>query len=202
MAQNVSVEVRPTNDVELVTVLNDHPSTAVPGGVQVLVGDAYAGQELRIVCKLAIPSLAALGPAKVADVVVRYVSVGAQVQAHEVTYPVVVNLVSADEAATAVPDAEVVEEVTVLLAARAVEEARRRAEDGDLPGASEVLLRASADLRASAKSSTRAEELLAHADGLTQAHEGLAMGACSPMVSKDLHYSSRTLRRRRGGGPR
>ncbi len=167
-----------------------------------LVGDAYAGQEMRVVAKLAIPSLAALGPAKVADVVVRYVTVGAVVEAHEVTYPLIVNLVSADEAGAALPDAQVVEEVTVLLAARAVEQARRRAEEGDYPGASQVLRRASEALRATAQDSVRASELLAQADALAEAHDGLETGAYSPMTSKNLHYNSRNLRRRRGGGPR
>jgi Ca-activated chloride channel homolog len=198
-AQNVSVELRPSQDVQLVAVLNDHPSVAVPGGVQVSVGDAYAGQEQRVVAKLVVPELAALGPAKVADVVVRYVAVGDEVTAHEVTYPVLVNLVSADEAAAAVPDAEVVEEVTVLLAAQAVEEARRRAEDGDHGGAGEVLRLAAASLRASATDSSRAEELLAHADELTATHDMLAANAFGTVASKDLHYRSRQLRRKRGG---
>jgi Ca-activated chloride channel family protein len=202
MAQNVSVEIRPTAAVQLVGVLNDHPSVAVPGGVQVLAGDAYAGQEMRVVAKVAIPGLAALGPAKVADVIVRYVTVGETVQAHEVTYPLTVNLVSADEAAAAVPDAQVTEEVTVLLTARAVEQARRRAEDGDLRGASEVLREASEALRSTAAGSARAADLVAQADELGHAHERLAAGGYSAMMSKSLHYSSRHLRRRRGGSPR
>ncbi|HVL98289.1 MAG TPA: VWA domain-containing protein [Egibacteraceae bacterium] len=202
VAQNVSVEIRPTDQVEVVAVLNDHPSTPVAGGVQVLAGDAYAGQQLRVVFKLALPSLAALGPAKVADVVLRFVSVGDEVAAHEVTYPLFVNLVSADEAATAVPDAEVVEEVSVLLAARAVEDARHRAEQGDLDGARDVLHDAAEALRGSAAGSARADELLASAEELTAVHTHLASGAFSPMSSKALHYNSRTMRRKRGGGPR
>ena len=46
--------------------------------------------------------------------------------------PVVVNAVSADDAAASVPDAEVTEEVTVLLSARAQEEARDLADAGRL----------------------------------------------------------------------
>lgn len=202
VAQNISVEIRPIDAVEVVGVLNDHPTAAVTGGVQVQAGDAYAGQDLRVVFKLALPSLAALGPAKIADVVLRYVSVGDEVAAHEVTYPLLVNLVSADEAATAVPDAEVVEEVSVLLAARAVEDARRRAERGDLDGARDVLRDAAEALRASAAGSARADELRASAEELTAVHTDLAAGAFSPASSKSLHYNSRTMRRKRGGGPR
>jgi hypothetical protein len=39
------------------------------------------------------------------------------------------------------------------------------------------------------------------AEQLRAAHEGLAADAFSPMMSKDLHDSSRNLRRKRGGGP-
>ena len=63
--------------------------------------------------------------AKIADVVVRYVEVGEQIAMHELSLPLVVNAVSADDAAAAVPDAEVTEEVVVLLAARAQDEARK-----------------------------------------------------------------------------
>jgi Ca-activated chloride channel homolog len=202
VAQNVSVEIRPSDAVQIVGTLDDHPTTGVAGGVQVLVGDAYAGQELRVVFKLHIPSLAALGPAKVADIVIRYVLVGDEVTAHEVTSPLLVNLVSADEASAATPDPEVVEEVTVLLAARAVEDARRRASDGDLDGAAAILRDAAGALQASAAGSPRAEELLASADDLTAVHTDLAGGAFTAMSSKALHYHSRNIRRKRGGGPR
>lgn len=43
--------------------------------------------------------------------------------------------------------------------------------------------------------------LLASAEGLTAVHADLAAGAFSPASSKALHYSSRTMRRKRGGGP-
>jgi Ca-activated chloride channel homolog len=198
LAQNVSVELRPSAAVEVIGVLNDYPSSAVAGGVQVHAGDAYAGQELRVVCRLGIPRLAALGPAKVADVVVRYVTVGERVEAREVTYPLMVNLVSAAEAAAVIPDAEVVEEVTVLLAARAVDDARRHAERGDHREAARVLGDAASALTTVAGGSARAGELRAKADELTRAERDLAAETYSPMAAKSLHYSSRHLRRRRG----
>ena len=80
-------------------MLNEYPSVAVAGGVQLQIGDAYGGERRRIVFSLQIPNVAQLGPARVADVVLRYVEVGEHVAAHERTIPVIVNLVSADEAA-------------------------------------------------------------------------------------------------------
>ncbi len=61
----------------------------------------------------------------------RYVSVGEQIEQHELTFPLVANLVSADEAAASGPDLEVREEVLVLQAARAREEAIRLADAGE-----------------------------------------------------------------------
>ena len=43
-AQNVSVEIRPNAHVQVLGILNDYPSTPVPGGVQIALGDAYAGE--------------------------------------------------------------------------------------------------------------------------------------------------------------
>ena len=75
-AQNVSIEIRPCAEVQVLGILNEYPHVAVPGGVQVALGDAYAGEKRRIVFELHVPHLAALGPAKVAELVLRYVSVG------------------------------------------------------------------------------------------------------------------------------
>ena len=62
---------------------------------------ATGEESRRIVFELHIPEMAALGVKKVADVVVRYVSVGEQIASHEITIPLQINLVSADEAAAA-----------------------------------------------------------------------------------------------------
>ena len=130
-AQNVSIEIRPCAEVQVLGILNEYPHIAVPGGVQVALGDAYAGEKRRVVFELHVPHLAALGPAPVAEIVLRYVSVGAKVEQHEVTIPLAVNLVSADEAAASAPDLEVREEVLVLKAARARDEAIRLADAGE-----------------------------------------------------------------------
>lgn len=163
VAQNVSVEVRSTTDVQVLGVLTDHPITQVPGGMQVSLGDACGDERRRVVFELQIPSLAALGPAKVADVVVRYVQVGEQIAAHELRLPLMVNLVSADEAAAQTPDAEVTEEVTVLHAAREQDRARELADEGSFEQARQTLLDAAARLREKAATSADPEELLARA---------------------------------------
>ena len=49
VAQNVSVEIRPSEDVQLLGILNGFPQVAVAGGVQVQLGDAYGEERRRVV---------------------------------------------------------------------------------------------------------------------------------------------------------
>lgn len=197
IAQNLSVEIRPGPDVQVLSVLNEFPQLPVPGGVQLHLGDAYGGERRRVVFELHVPNIAALGPAKVADVVVRWVSVGAEIAAHEATLPLVVNLVSADEAAAGVPDAEVVEQVVVLKSARAAEEARSRADAGDYEAAQTLLRDAAAELRRRAPGSTRAEELLSQAAEYDEVHGMMSGAAYSREVRKRMTYATRDIRQQR-----
>ena len=205
VAQNVSVEIRPAwDDVKLLTVFNDFPQMQVEGGVQVMLGDAYGYERRRVVFQLHVPGIDTLGPAKIADVIVRYVEIGEQVAMHELSLPLVVNAVSADDAAAAVPDAEVTEEVVVLLATRAQDEAREAADDGRYDVAQKVLKEAAQNLRATAKGSARADELLAQADAFEQRTNMLAPES-SMLERKRMTYENRTMKQRRqkpDGGPR
>ncbi len=114
VAQNVSVEVRGSEHVQVLGVLNEFPCVQVDGGVQTQLGDAYGGETRRVVFALHVPSLPTLGPTTIGEVVLRYVSIGEQIEQHETRIPLNVNLVSSDEAAAAGLDTEVSEEVVIL----------------------------------------------------------------------------------------
>jgi Ca-activated chloride channel family protein len=178
-AQNVSIEIRPCAEVQVLGILNEYPQVAVPGGVQIALGDAYAGEQRRIVFELHVPYLAALGPAKVAELVLRYVSVGDQIEQRELTFPLVANLVSADEAAASAPDLEVREEVLVLQAARARDEAIRLADLGENEKAMRLLSRTSKQLRVS---------------GLEDEADALALDA--PLLEASSYNASAANRKR------
>ncbi|MGH3072149.1 MAG: vWA domain-containing protein, partial [Gaiellaceae bacterium] len=188
-AQNVSLEVRPGPHVEIVGVLNDYPHLAVPGGIQLELGDAYAGETRRIVLGLHVPDVAALGPVSVAELVVRWTSVGDGIAQHALTLPVVVNAVSAEEAAAAAPDPDVREEVLVLQAARARDEAIRLADAGEHMNAKNLLLAREADLRALG--------LKAEADELHAAAATVEPDHYDGMTRKRLHYRSQQAKRGR-----
>lgn len=187
VAQNVSLEIRPREQVEMLGVLNDYPAVPVSGGLQVQVGDAYGGDRRRIVFALHVPRLGELGVTTVADLVLRYVAVGEEIAAYELTIPVTVNAVSAAEAAASAVDEEVREEVLVLRAARARDEAIELADAGDFAAAQAVLGAAEGDLRAAG--------LAAEADALPPPPTA---DAYDRLYRKRLSFESYSRRRKRG----
>jgi Ca-activated chloride channel family protein len=188
--------VRPGNDVALLRVLNEYPSISMAGGVQLQIGDAYGGERRRIVFSLQIPNVAHLGPARVADVVLRYVEVGEHVAAHERTIPVIVNLVSADEAAAGALDQEVVEEVVLLDAARARKEAALQADEGRFDIAGATLRDAAVRIRSIAAGSKRSAELMEEVERL-ESHTQ-AMNDVTYMPTTRKRMMSESWRRSRG----
>src|SRR6185312_5072556 len=188
-AQNVSIEIRPRAEVQVLGILNEYPHIAVPGGVQVALGDAYAGEKRRSVFELHVPHVAALGPAPVAEIVLRYVSVGAQIEQHELTIPLAVNLVSADEAAASAPDMEVREEVLVLKAARARDEAIRLADAGENEQAQRLMSMTESQLR-HAGMRDEADALALEVPLLQQ-----AVYSADPASRKRLHFESHKRKR-------
>ncbi|MEN8150796.1 MAG: VWA domain-containing protein [Planctomycetota bacterium] len=187
VAQNLSVEVRPTAEVQLLHVLNEYPSTGVPGGVQLNLGDAYGEDERRVLVELLVPGVGELGEVKIADLVLRYVSVGEEVASHEITVPVTANLVEKGKGDTG-PDVAVLEEVTVLLAAEARRKARELAEEGRLDDAANVLGVAERDLRALAEHSPRRDELTEDADELKRTSEQMRAREYGGLDAKRMHY--------------
>jgi len=198
VGQNVSVEIRPAwHEVEVLSILNDVPQVPVEGGVQAQLGDAYGDERRRVVFQLQVPRLPTLGPAQIAQVIVRYVSVGDQVAMHELMVPVVVNAVSADDAAASVPDAEVTEEVTVLFSARAQDEARDLADAGRFDEAQRRLHAAAERLREVSAGSPRAEELELEAKRLEHRGEEIAGGMYDVMSRKAMTFENRARKQRR-----
>jgi len=137
VAQNISVEIRPRAGVE-VAVLNEHPITEIVGGMQVALGDAYGGERRRVVAMLRVPAPSALGTVELAELIIRWASTVGTVSLHSVTIPVVVDARSGRDA-DQTPDAEVVEHVNVLRAARSRKEAHERIQCGDTAAAAAAL---------------------------------------------------------------
>jgi Ca-activated chloride channel family protein len=122
--QAASLLIRPTSEVQTVTVFNDLPAHGVQGGVMVELGDLWAGEQRRLLLCLGVPAIAALGLAQIATLELRYVALP-DLSEQTVTLPISVNVVPGDRAAGRVPDPKV---RTELLFQQA-QEAKRRAAD-------------------------------------------------------------------------
>jgi len=206
VAQNVSVEIRPGTDVKLVGILNEYPTTEVPGGVQIQLGDAYGDELRRLVFELHIPSLADLGTCQVAEVILRYVTVAGDAEMHAVTIPMVVNFVDAPTAEGADVDREVTEQVTILRAAESRRRAQALADEGRWDEAQDEIAGSVEVLRSVAAASPNPELLLEDIGELEDNRVFLASSRTwSPADRKRMHYQahdkgkSRTRRRHPDG---
>jgi Ca-activated chloride channel homolog len=145
--QAASLTIRPTGDVQTITIWNDLPSHAIDGGVVAELGDLWAGEQRTVLVTLAVPAIAALGLAQVATLELTYVALPDLIE-QTVTLPLHVNVVPGDEAAGRVPDPKV---RTELLFQRA-QQAKRRAADalrvGDTAAAQVAYRAAAADIAA------------------------------------------------------
>ncbi len=132
--QAASLLIRPTNDVATVSILNDLPIHAVQGGLLVELGDFYSSENRRLLISFAVPAMAALGLAQIADLEMSYVELPALRQ-HTVRVPISVNVVPADLAAERVPAPEVHAERMILTAQQAKRASEEALAAGDFQAA-------------------------------------------------------------------
>ena len=145
--QAASLTIRPTGDVQAITVWNDLPSHAIEGGVVAELGDLWAGEERKLLVTLAVPAMPSLGLAQVATLELTYVALP-ELEEQTVTLPLHVNVVPGDQAAGRVPDPKV---RTELVFQRAQQAKRRAAEAlgaGDVQAARAAYRAAAADIAA------------------------------------------------------
>jgi len=145
VAQNVSVELRPSSGVTAMRVLNEFPITEVPGGVQIALGDAYGSERRRVVAELLLPVVRDAGPYPLGEIVVRWTTVGEGIELHNVTIPLGIGASNDPDAPDPGADPEVVEQVTILKAAADRRAALDALDRGDWDTA-EYLLESAADL--------------------------------------------------------
>lgn len=136
VAQACSLRVTLAPEVKAATLLNQLPAVGLSDGFMVELGSLYAGETRKLVLRLALPGLAALGLHQVATLTLTHVSLPDLVQ-NTATMPVTVNVVPGDQAAGRVRSPEVTKEALFqqtqrtkkkasdLLSEGRVEEARR-----------------------------------------------------------------------------
>ena len=194
-AQNVSVEIAPISDVKFIGVLNEYPMVPVAAAVQVQLGDFYGGELRRVVFEFAIPNVADLGQKHIADVVLRYTTIGDPVEMHDVTIPVHVNVVEVYEAAGAEADREVVDEVLILKAAEDRKRASDLADVGRYDEAAAILDSTHGEIRAAMPYSTRSDEMSVELNEMSHSTERMRSREYDLYDKKRMHYESQRNRR-------
>ena len=160
-AQAASLLVKPTAGVQGVTVWNDLPGHATDDGIMLEIGDLYGGEERKLVLTFDVPSMAALGLAKIADVTLKWVALPA-LEEHTVDLPVFVNVVPGDAAAGRVPDPVVRSELAFQQAQRTKRDAAQALREGRAADAARLYAEGGAALAAAAAAAPPADAAELH----------------------------------------
>ncbi len=202
-AQVVTLTVRFVPQVTELSLYNDLPAhQTADGEVMIELGDFYALEERKLLLRMKVDGLAALGLAQIATLELRYVET-ATLTEHTVSLPISVNVVPGDEASGRVPDPKVESERLYQEGQAAKLEASKAYESGDL-GAAEALLEESASQLRRASALASPEEFMAIEEELRSIEvlgararvEGA--GYASKMTRDSYHLSNRKRGRRRG----
>ncbi len=203
VAQAASLRIRTSAAVAGITLLNDLPCVGLDDGIMIELGSLYAGETRRLVLKLSIPAIAALGLAEVAQLELTHVSLPDVVQ-HTATMPIHVNVVPGDEAAGRLRDPKVVSEALFQNTQRQKKEAGRLLAEGRAHEASQYLQASASSLRMAASSlpDAWAGELVGEADvmGALAEEASFDMSRASKSASYDSARKSRQRGRRTTGG--
>ncbi|MBX9387508.1 ADP-ribosylglycohydrolase family protein [Streptomonospora nanhaiensis] len=198
-AQAVSLRVRPGPLVAQVAVAGEMPGNLLPDGSLMLeLGDFYSGEHRRLLLRLTVPRIPALGTATVADLVATYAD-PATLRTYTATLPISVNVVPGDTAAGRVPNPTVRTEEAFQRAQTAKREASEALRAGDREGAAGTLKRARRELAEQAASAPpdQAAELTAQITELDQLARRARTDDAS-RVSKAAYASQSGYTRRRG----
>jgi Ca-activated chloride channel family protein len=197
VAQAASLRLTWTDHVAGISVLNDLPVVGLPDGAMLELGTFYACETRRLLIKLSVPGIPALGLTQVATLEFTHVSLPDLVQ-HTTTLPVVVNVVPGDQAAGRIPDPKVRSEELFQVTQIAKRESSKLMSQGRTHEASALLFDAGQSLRAcsAALPAMYADELVCEAEVI----EALAGEARvdSARAAKATSYDATMKSRNRG----
>ncbi|MGC4960940.1 vWA domain-containing protein [Gordonia sp. DT101] len=141
-AQAVTLTVRYVPQVQSLSLYNDLPAHQIGDGeVMIELGDLYALESRKLLLRMKVDGLAALGLAQIAELELRYVET-ASLTEHTVSLPISVSVVPGDELGERMPDPKVQSERLYQEGQAAKLEASRAYEAGDFD-AGQAHLRAS-----------------------------------------------------------
>lgn len=140
VAQNIELKVTMLDPVKMMKQWTGYPAKQKGDAVTFALGDAYAEEEKNVLLALLVPGLKELGERAVAEVVLKYAEVTAKaVTSRKLSFPVMVNITDEETAKSAPLEMEVVQELSLQMAAEARRKAIEQADKGDVAGAQNML---------------------------------------------------------------
>lgn len=134
VAQNLSVEIRPTDATATFEVLNEYDTVDLPavlGAQQVLIGDACGDEVRRLVVRFTLRPRLLPGAFTIAKLTLRWASTVGSIALHELSIPVVINATD-DSADIREIDPVVTREVLLLQVAKVRKAAIKAARLGNI----------------------------------------------------------------------
>lgn len=204
VAQAVSLIVHCEPAVEMLRLYNDLPAKQIgQGQVMVELGDLYSEETRKLLLKLQVPAIAALGVARIATLHLQYVELPGLVE-QSLRLPIQVNVVPGDEATGRVPDPVVGSELLFMEAQDAKRTASEAFQRGDvatgrsmLGVAKTAVASASAIAPPAAAADLQAEAAeLARMEALTEVQEATYL---SKLTHASYHQQNRKRGRRQPG---
>lgn len=205
-AQNISVRLQPTDAVEATAVLHSYPATAGDDNALTLsLGDLYAREPRRVLIEFAIaPQEAGAEAVEICGVQISadVLTAGGGMERRQIAMPI-----SFSPGAGPVTHPEVQKTWLLLRASAARDEAVRRADDGDVEGASAMLRARGRELREQAQGDP---EIMAQAEDLETVAERMDselgyvaedrkyLRTVAAMEAKGLFSAAEASRERRG----
>lgn len=139
VVQALSLTVKFESSVEFLKLYNDLPAQQIGDGqVMIELGDLYSEESRKVLLKLKVPAMAALGLAKVATLELAYVELPGLVE-HVAALPITVNVVPGDEAAGRIAHPTVHSEVLFQEAQDVKRRASEAFERGDFDAGKRLL---------------------------------------------------------------
>lgn len=204
VVQALSLTVSVEESVEFARLYNDLPAQQIaPNRLMIELGDLFSAEQRKVLLKLRVPGMAALGLAKIATLELAYVELPGLIE-HVVSLPINVNVVPGDEAAGRIPHPTVRSEVLFQEAQDAKRQASEAFERGDLESGQRLFEETKARLGQalavapeSAAGEIRAE--LNDIDRMSAMTHGVGAGYMSKMSRESYHQMNR--KRGRAGRP-
>lgn len=199
-AQAVTLTVRYTPAVHELAMYNDLPAhQTADGEVMIELGDLYGEESRKLLLRMAVDGLSALGLIQIATLELRYVET-ATLTEHSVTLPISVNVVPGDELGDRIPNPQVQSEKLYQQGQQTKLQASQAYESGDLDAGDAHLARSRdifVDAMDIAPAPADIADEIAVIDQLRAQATTLGAGYASKASRQSYHSESRQRGRRK-----